>query len=319
VYQTLILYHRTKVRPSYFSLVVSIGPGDFEIERLRAVIDALSKVEPKAVSAVVILDDARVSRDFSFVNGAFGRDVLELIKSPRDFSGDHWRGGLTVNYLAGLERAFAVRDVDFAMVIDSDALPLRSFSHRVGNAFAINPELGVLGSGVVCHPDGKPRGLCTWDRQLKKWRKLVRMRREPFPRVESAFGGKNAHIRSVFLQAFPNGDEDIVYPQGGAFAVSRAFISAYEQKGYSNSHRAWLHTDMPYDVAFGVLNMALGLQAQDDNGVGGVFGVAYRGLPFQPELLVEREYAWVHSLKSESAEMERGQRGLLIKRCGLSS
>lgn len=289
------------------------------MERFRAVMQVLAAVEKEAVCRVVVLDDSKAARDFGFVNLWLGKDALELVQSPRNFEGDHWRGGLTVNYLSGLQRAFDAPQVDFAMVIDSDALPLRPFSDRVGKIFAENQRLGVLGSGVLSHPDGSPRGLCTWDKQLKKWRKLVRLRREPFPRIETALGGGNAHVRRVFLRAFPIGNEEVLYAQGGAFAVSRSFISAYTNAGYADTYSAWLHTDMPYDVAFGVINMALGLEAKDDNHDGGVFGVVYRGLPFEPDLLLSRNHAWVHSLKTENPEREREQRNYLVEKSGLDS
>jgi len=189
---------------------------------------------------------------------------------------------------------------------------LRSFACGLSERFRASANLGIIASGIKADPTGRPAPECTWRDHFFKWSRRLRFRRTPFPRLETAFFGNNRTIRRLLLSAFNNGWNEVAYPQGGAFAVSASFYKAYVQHQLTGRHGLWLKTDLTYDLIFGLLCAAFDLQAVDDNGPGGTFAVSYQRLPFPPEELVRKGYAWVHSLKCNSVEAERSLRNDLL-------
>jgi len=295
-----------------FSVVLSLGPDPFEMERLHFIAAALAKVEGSNLISLIVLDDCEPARDYESVATLLGHKKLQIYPSPRQFRGHHWRGGLATNYLFGFEAAFRSGSPEFIIMIDSDCLVLRSFAGGLLDRFRANANLGIIASGIKTDPTGQPAPECTWRDHFFKWSRRLRFRRTPFPRVETAFFGNNRTIRRLLLDAFNNGWHEVASPQGGAFAVSASFYEAYIQHQLAGRHGLWLKTDLTYDLIFGLLCAGFDLQAVDDNGKGGTFGVLYQGLPFPPEELVRRGYAWVHSLKCKSVEEERALRNGLL-------
>jgi hypothetical protein len=295
-----------------FSVVLSLGPDPFEMERLHYVAAALAKVEGDNLLSLIVLDDCKVARDYESIAALLGDKRLQIYPSPRQFRGHHWRGGLATNYFFGFEAAFGNGSPKFIIMIDSDCLLLRSFAGGLSDRFRANADLGIIASGIKVDPTGRPPPECTWRDHFFKWSRRLRFRRTPFPRLETAFFGNNRTIRRLLLNAFSNGWHEVASPQGGAFAVSAAFYEAYVQHQLKGRHSLWLKTDLTYDLIFGLLCAAFDLEAVDDNGPGGTFAVSYQGLPFPPGELVHRGYAWVHSLKCRSVEEERALRNELL-------
>ena len=296
-----------------FSVVLSLGPDPFEMERLHYIAAALAKVEGNNLLSLIILDDCKPARDYESVGTLLGHEKLQIYPSPRQFRGHHWRGGLATNYFFGFEAAFSSGSPEFTIMIDSDCLLLRSFAGGLSEKFRANANLGIIASGIKSDPTGQPAPECTWRDHFFKWSRRLRFRRTPFPRLETAFFGNNRTIRRLLLDAVHNGWHKIASPQGGAFAVSRSFYEAYVQHQLAGRHGLWLETDLTYDLIFGLLCAAFDLQAVDDNGPGGTFAVTYQGLPFPPKELVRRGYGWVHSLKCKSVEEERALRNDLLR------
>ncbi len=306
-----------------FSVVLSLGPDPFEMERLHYIAAALAQVEGNNLLSLVILDDCKAPRDYESIATLLGPEKIRIYPSPRRFRGHYWRGGLATNYLFGFEAAFGSGFPEFIIMIDSDCLVLRSFSESLSKQFRANASLGIIASGVTTEPTGRPVPRSSWRDHawrdhLFKWSRRLRLRRTPFPRLETAFFGNNRIIRRLFLNAFNNGWHEVAYPQGGAFAVSASFYSAYVQHQLTGRHGLWLKTDLTYDLIFGLLCAAFDLQAVDDNGPGGTFAISYQRLPFPPGELVRGGYAWVHSLKCNSVGEERALRNELLNRGQLS-
>ena len=295
-----------------FSVVLSLGPDPFEMERVHYIAAALAKLEANKLLSLIILDDCKPVRDYESIAALLGHTKLQIYPSPRQFRGHHWRGGLATNYFFGFEAAFSNGSPEFIVMIDSDCLLLRSFAGSLSDQFRANADLGIIASGIKVDPTGQPAPKCTWRDHFFKWSRMLRFRRTPFPRVETAFFGNNRTIRRLLLNAVNNGWHEVVSPQGGAFAVSASFYKAYVQHQLARRHGLWLKTDLTYDLIFGLLCAAFDLQAIDDNGPGGTFAITYQALPFPPGELVRRGYAWVHSLKCNSVEEETSLRKDLL-------
>ena len=296
-----------------FSVVLSLGPDPFEMERLHYIAAALAKHEESNLLSLIILDDCKPARDYESLATMLGHEKLQIFPSPRRFRGHHWRGGLATNYLFGFEAAFGSGSPEFVVMIDSDCFLLRPFADTLSGQFRADVNVGIVASGIAAEPTGQPVQRCSWRDHLFKWSRWLRLRRTPFPRLETGFFGRNRTIRRLFLNAFNNGWHELQYPQGGAFAVSASFYETYVQHNLGGRHGIWLRTDMTYDLIFGLLCTAFNLQAVDDNRPEGTFAVSYQRLPFPPGELVRNGYAWVHSLKCSDVDEERSLRNELLR------
>jgi len=219
-----------------FSVVLSLGPDPFEMERLHYIAAALAKVEGNNLLSLIILDDCKLARDYESIATLLGHRKLQIYPSPRQFRGHHWRGGLATNYLFGFEAAFGSGSPEFIIMIDSDCLLLRSFAGGLSDRFRANANLGIIASGIKADPTGRLPPECTWRDHFFKWSRRLRFRRTPFPRLETAFFDNNRTIRRLLLNAFNNGWHKVASPQGGAFAVSASFYKAYVQHQLTGRH-----------------------------------------------------------------------------------
>jgi hypothetical protein len=296
-----------------FSVLLSLGPEEFEMNRAASLLRWLFHFEANHVSAVVISDDARQPRDFGFITTLAPQVRTILLHSPRRLGGDAWRGGLATNYFSGFARAFDEPEIAMCLVLDSDAFVMRPFFHRAKQIFSQDSRLGILGSCFEYDPRGNSVPPSTWRRNLAKWNKLIRLRKRPFFHVETALYGRNKKIRQLLHLAAKNGWRLGANAQGGAFLISRRVYEKCVHERLFEDPFLWQNTDLSYDVIFSLMCVALGFRIKDDNRANGIFGVQYRGLPFPPAQLVERDYALVHSLKMPSHAEEIELRDSLIK------
>src|SRR5205814_5025607 len=96
-----------------FSVVLSLGPDPFEMERLYYIAAALAKLEANNLVSLIILDDCKPARDYESIAAFLGHKKLQVYPSPRQFSGHHWRSGLATNYFFGFEAAFSSGSPEF--------------------------------------------------------------------------------------------------------------------------------------------------------------------------------------------------------------
>lgn len=296
--------HRMKPR---FGVILPVGPGAGEIERVADTVQALEAHEPGKFH-LLIADDAMPGRDFFKAIPTLPQGRTTIMANPRRGRGFGWEGACTPAVIAGLKRFVSV-DVDFVLKMDTDALPIAPFSSRIASKFAEDASVGMLGSRYYAdgtEPDrewvhGVGLGLEKLLRPFALWR-MTRLRK--FPDVQIALWGDYRRIRNTIRQAFINGYRVGDHCQGGAYALSRNCLKELDLQGHLDHPCTWLRTPVPADDVQALCIKAAGLHYRDFSGVGEPFACHWRGLPDTPENLLKRRAAIIHSIKDHGGRTE---------------
>ena len=287
-----------------FGIVVPVGPGPQEINRVR---DLLETYEPGNFH-LVLVDDAMVERGLPQEVGGLSPNCVAVIKNPRNGRGNGWDSGCAAAVLAGLGE-LSNKNVAFALKLDTDALVIRPFADRIIARFRDNPGVGMLGSRYFAEgsePDrdwirSMARVLEKLQRQFAVWRKTnVRA----FPALQIALWGKDRKIRDTIRLAFINGFRAGDHCQGGAYALSRACLRGFEQCGHLKDPLLWLRAPIPDDHLLALCVKAIGFHFRSFDQDGEPFACAWAGLPDTPENLVKRGFGIVHSVKDHGDRTE---------------
>jgi hypothetical protein len=301
-----------------FSVVLAVGPGAVERARLSDLLATLAAFEAKALREIIIVDDGAGLTRADFYGHPAHLLPLRIESSRRVGRGCHWRGGLATNIFWGFKQAWRQSGSHFLLKLDTDSLILRPCSSQIFAKFSSsNAKIGILGSCFLQNLHGDERPPSTWQVNLAKWMKRVRLRRNPFPHIETAIFGRNKRIRELILRALENGWPLGQCAQGGGYAVGARLLATWSRAGYLDDDFLWLHTDLTEDVISALLCYAAGHEISDFNSLGDPFGVQYRGLGFSVPDLFAREYGIVHSVKMPNLELERELRRELLGRLGV--
>jgi hypothetical protein len=275
-------------------VIVPLGPGAEEEERLHQLLASLYTHEPD-IGPVVIVDDGPAARRLDLPPGR-----VQVLANPRAGKGVPTLGGLCCATLAGLHHLALSTDVRFALRLDTDALVIAPFADRLAAAFARRPGVGVLGSYErVCN--GHVRQFPVWEPALRKLSHRVSVWRHPARRgryLQVALSGRRAAVREEIHAALANGYRWGEHCQGGGYAMSRALLDRLAALGMLDDALRWRDTRIGEDVMVGVLTRAAGLRLDDDvEPDEGLFAVAHAGLPLPPDRLLAGGFAIVHSVK----------------------
>ena len=284
-----------------FAAIAAVGPGANELLRLQDLLAQLSTYESDRFAELVLVDDSKGAHDWSVLRPP---QRVRVIPAKRSGRGDSWRGGLATNILWGIEEGFRDPRVKFIVKLDTDSFVIAPFANKISQQFEANRNAGVLGScfEIDLHEQRVPSS--TWERNIVKYAKLIRFRRRPMPRLETALFGKNRVIRRLISMALAHNWASGACAQGGGYAVCRELFIRWKEHGFLNEPLLWLETDLGEDVVVALLCFAAGREILDFNRPGEVFGVQYCGLGFAPEELSRRGYSIVHSVKSECWDSE---------------
>lgn len=275
-------------------VVVPVGPGAEEQERLRGLLRSLFDHEPDTGN-VVLVDDGPPDRLLA-VEAPAGC-ALTVLANPRAGKGVPTLGGRCCATLAGLRHVALATEVRFALRLDTDALVIAPFAERLAAAFARRPGVGVLGSyEVVCN--GHVRQFPAWEPVLRRLGRPVSFWRHPARPgryVQVALSGRRAAVREEIKAARANGYRWGENCQGGGYALTRGLLDRLAAAGMLDDPLRWRDTRVGEDVMVGVLARATGLRLDGDVAPGeGLFAVARAGLPLPPARLLEGGYAIVH-------------------------
>jgi hypothetical protein len=120
-------------------------------------------------------------------------------------------------------------------------------------------------------------------------------------KVEQAVVGRLApgrrFVRSAFGAARAHGYEPGEHCLGGAYAITAAAARTLSDQGWLDDPLATHGTRLPDDVTLGLLVRAAGLELGSLVGPGEAFAIKFRGLLAEPEELIARGHAIVHSVK----------------------
>jgi hypothetical protein len=286
--------------PAPFAILIPVGPGEKEIERLRDFFDALFFFEP-SVACILFVDDVRparrLEREFTFPAGC----RVETIANPRKGRGNGWSGGLAAGVLAGFQWITANTAVEFALKMDTDALVIAPFADKIAQAFRDRPEVSMLGS-FSGNPNRRydlPEDYSTAPAMIKLQKPVTVWRRtcDPWPRVQCGLFKRDRLRGALIRRAVTNGYRLGAHCQGGAYAVHMPALRRLQETGVFDEPLLWIWTPCSEDIAMTVSVYACGGAAGDLNGKDEPFGVQSQGLPAEPRNLVERGFSIIHSVK----------------------
>ncbi|MCW3065382.1 MAG: hypothetical protein JWN32_2554 [Solirubrobacterales bacterium] len=280
-------------------VLVPVGPGAEEEERLAALLASLFAHEPDTGHVVLVDDGPRERRLAAAVEVPAGCR-LTVLANPRAGKGVPTLGGLCCATLAGLRHLALGTEVRFVLRLDTDALVIAPFASRLATAFGERPGVGALGSyETVCN--GHVRQFAAWEPALRRLARRVSVWRHPARRgryLQLAIAGRRARVREELAAALANGYRWGEHCQGGGYALNRLVLDRLAAGGMLDDPLRWRDTRAGEDVMVGVLVRAAGLRldghVEPDEGL---FAVAHAGLPLPPEHLLRGGYAIVHSVK----------------------
>jgi hypothetical protein len=129
----------------FFSVVVPVGPGDDEADRLD---DLLRSVRQNSIWGNVLVDDVPRARNLRRVcpDAAVVRTSVSQGRISDALT------AMATGTIEAMQRASG----DFALMLDTDALVIAPFADAIRAAFAADPTLGVVGA-YERSPDGGHR------------------------------------------------------------------------------------------------------------------------------------------------------------------
>jgi hypothetical protein len=284
-----------------FAVVVPVGPGQREAERVLDLIDSLEAFEAGNYDFILVDDQQGPSRFLNAIPDALQGRYTE-IKNPRRGKGGGWAAGCAVAVLAGVSELIG-RSVrfDFVLKLDTDALVIGPFSQKVAECFRQYPHVGMIGSirdPNVLEPEGeRMKPLAGAIDKLLKQVTVWRATPAGGLTVQVAFWGHYRTIRDTIRHAIMNGFRIGEHCYGGGYALSPECVRAFAQAGLLTDPRIWLPTPLVEDVIVSMCTKSVGFHLMDLSDANQPFAVRYRGLPATPEKLVEQAHSVIHSVK----------------------
>ena len=286
-------------------LLMSVGPGPTELERLRDFLPAIFHWEP-AVRSVVFIDDALESRGLATAFDLPAGVVAHSFLHPRRGEGSGVWGGLVEGILLGLAW-IALHEPDAALVlkIDTDALIIGPFADKASAFCRAHPKVGLIGL-YDRHCSGEPRSFCPWDRAMLNHSLPIGTRRTPTGgrrlrwQVFNALGTQ----RRIISRARANGYRWGEHCLGGAYLLRGQTVRDLHAQGLLRHARFWRESAIGEDVVVGMYVRAAGWEMASFAAAREVFGIAYVGLPYALEELETLGYSIIHSVKNDARRSE---------------
>lgn len=278
------------------AIVVAVGPGPREVERLHDLVDSIAAHEPLGV--LVLVDDHPQARHLD--RGLSAPRTLQVVSlhHTRPASIYYRRGkGICSAIMTGLKWAQANTDAAFALKLDTDSLVIGGYRQAIGERFAADPRLGMIGAYEL-EAHGEVRDWTIHHRALDELTRRLVWRR-PRHTLRTWNAPLKRRARRLLSEARERGYRPGEHCLGGGYAVSRRFLDAAADAGLMNDPMLWCAADLPEDVMVGLHVRALGFEFADMVDRGDVFGVRYIGLAFPPAELLARGHAIIHAVKND--------------------
>jgi hypothetical protein len=284
-----------------FAVVLPIGPGQKELDRVDDLLDSIRCYEPQTPWLIFIDDDPedrQLTKKFKLPVNC----TAVSIPNPRRGRGAGDRGGLCVANLVALSWLNEHTNVKFALKMDSDALVIAPFAQKLEQAFEASPGVSIIGSSYRVTCNQEPRNIAKDGYSMRKLRSPIAIWREPLTpgqHIQISLWGRLKTVRSHVLTAIKNGYRPGEHCQGGSYAMSAQFIRLMAIHGYLQDPLLWRDIPCCEDVMMGMYARAVGLYSKDFNDTNQVFGIQHMGLPDTPRRLLKRGYSLIHSTKND--------------------
>lgn len=288
-----------------YAVLIPVGPKAVEVDRLLDTVESLRAHEDPDEIHLILVDDAPQPRpELARLDWPTPPVVVRtpLWEGPRP---PYFKSALVAGATEGLLAAAALRP-EFCLKMDTDALVIAPFADKVRAAFAADPTVGMVGSydrrctGDRRDWEHKGRVIASAPQRFTVWRRSTRFN------VPTGVWFKRKPLRdrarALTRQAQANGYELGAHCLGGAYAVSAAFLERTDLLDF----RPWIHTwDCGEDVTVSLLVFAAGYRLRGMVDRDEPFGLAFQGLPADPQWLVDHGSSLIHSLKDHQGSNEQ--------------
>lgn len=214
-------------------------------------------------------------------------DAIEIVRiqGSEDYS---VFGRLYIQSSHAIEHVLDTWPFDLMLRLDDDALLIGSGAEEEAmDVFKANPGVGLLGSyRVTCMGATRDFGPCA--RRL--WLEMSMFGRMIDP-------SRWRSLREIYSFAAIHGYEAGEHCLGAASFYRREVLAAMRDNGFL-SRTDLMTTRLCDDQLFGMLVKAAGYQIMDFAGPGRPLGLAWKGLPASPQMLLAIGKKIVHSVKS---------------------
>lgn len=310
--------------------LILLGKGSGDLDGAYHLCASISHFEPAIHHIVLVCDGAEVWSQAQLIRTTFGPHVTALQappKHPVDQRGKY----LGANVLYGLAYAQS-RFPDAAVLkLDADSMLIAPFSELVRVFFASKPGCGVCGTLGRTSARDDP----TYGYEREKRSPLVTMI-SSLPSDQWAFiaslpdrdllaYARNDQVLAQNLracgtiarpveEAVRNGYGWLEYCQGGGYAISQPLLKAMRDEGYLLHAPSLFGLSTGEDVLISMYCRSLGFRVMDYSDCGQPFACMWRGLPFAPDELIQRQHAVIHSLKGDERSSREGLQSFFLER-----
>jgi hypothetical protein len=298
------------------AIVVLVGPGSREEERLVDLMASVYAWEPRAVHWVLVDDALSERRLLTRLELPKGSSAITLPHPRPSWPGRSPHMGLGAGTIMALRYARARTSAAFVFKLDTDALAIGPFVEATAAIVARERDAAVIGAyGDSCNPAGRDT------EKLRMVSPLVPALDEvpdppsgvadPDVPISGPYGSLSVNQMKAFGRLRPhvgravaNGYRLLEYCQGGALAVTTEFIDRMAERGYLEAYEAWGYLPFGDDVILGLYARAVGLRLIDCCGPGQPFGIQWLGLPYDPAVLIANGHGLVASVKGDPNHSE---------------
>lgn len=280
-----------------YGVIVPVGPGREEKDRVSDLLDSLFHYEPHG-GKILIVDDEP--------DGPRSLDVcvpencsLHVIRNPRKGRGDGWAGGLCVAVCSALKWFMEQQEeCDFYLRLDTDSLVINEFKQEISSQFQRVPESGILGT-FSKYPNGKQRLPHNYShtivkRLVKKVTKWVAFSRKKGIKIK--FKRKDRLIRKIVNKAICNGYKLGYYVQGGGYAIRKKLVGSLHNELLTDPLK---FVNLPFgeDVWMTIAAYYAEFEVSNFNQRGEPFGVQNSEIPGSCDQLVKEGRSILHSVE----------------------
>jgi hypothetical protein len=282
-------------------VAIPVGPSPVELVRLEDVLASLRAHVPD-LDTVVLIDDGDERRELESLVEVDGPHLV-VLRPPRQPKLDHRDDRMAAGTLTLLRWLSDQKRIDYLVQLDTDALVIGDFRPSVEPAIEARPEVAVWGAHRENVEGGEERDFSMFRLPLRLAQLPIRVRLGGTRRiaVEQALFGPNARarrfVRAALASARSHGYETGEHCLGGAYAIPASAARRMRGLGWLDDPLATHGTRLPDDVLLGLLARASGLELASLVGPGEAFAIKFQGLLAEPEELIARGHAIVHSVK----------------------
>ena len=265
-------------------VVMAIGPNS----KPEYILDTLNSFQYYTTSThkIILIDNTRKDIGSEIKRALPDIDIIKIDKTSGSMA------GLYINLSTAFQHALANYQFEAVLKIDDDALVIGENPEKEAiKLFKENSRIGIAG----LHLQGQYPLVFTgdkWDNNYARQTLLAGTATWKFLKRPLV----NLTLRKLYFKAFFNGYEMGEYVFGGSYFISKICLEKLNVAGYLPLYRL-KNAVLSEDHMFSLLAKAVGLELGDLASGNLPFGLAWKGLPASPEMLLQKNKKIIHSTR----------------------